>query len=172
MTTIMNSGTPREVEPENHRTRHTLWCALTTVMCLGVHGCIEATGGAVELSWALRTTRDVGISDCLDGRIGKIRLWWDTPDSLRYRSFPCRDNHGVTAFDLDVRDLPDDQSEQVALRVTPECRDGSAADPASFITPPPIVRTVTEGETITLDAVLIVLRVDEEDCTTLPCVCP
>jgi hypothetical protein len=85
-------------------------------MCLGVHGCTEATGGAVELSWALRTTRDVGISDCLENRIGRIRLWWESPESVRFESFPCQDNHGVTAFDLP---LP-----EVALRVTPECRDG------------------------------------------------
>lgn len=159
----MNTQPRSGVESAN-RARAWLWCSLTTVLCVGVYGCTEATGGAVELSWALRTTRDVGISDCVEDRIGRIRLWWESSDSVRFESFPCRDNHGVTAFDLP---LP-----EVALRVTPECIDGSEADPASFMAPPPIVREVEVGETITLDAVLLVLRVDSEDCVTLPCVCP
>jgi len=160
----MNTRSPSTVEPAFQAAHARLCGLLASVLSLGVHGCTEATGGAVELSWALRTTRDVGISDCLDDRIGRIRLWWESPDSARFESFPCRDNHGVTAFDLP---LP-----EVGLRVAPECRNGSEADPASYMAPPPIVRDVAVGETITLDAVLLVLRVDTEDCVTLPCACP
>jgi len=170
---MMNSSVPPPVEPgiaAPRRDRATLWRLLATVLCLGVHGCTEATGGAVELSWALRSTRDVDIADCLDDRpdrIGRIRLWWQTTEQLRFESFPCRDNHGITSFDLPVVE-PD---HTVALYVTPECADGSQPDPASYVTPPPIVRSVEVGETITLDAILLVLRIDEADCVTLPCVC-
>ena len=144
-----------------------MWRLLATVMCLGVHGCTEATGGAVELSWALRSTTDNRI-ECADGRIAKIRLNWATPDTLRSTSFLCKDNHGVTAFDLPVVE----PERTVALSVTPECNDGKPADPASYITPPPIVRQVSVGETITLDAVLLVVRIANCDPVNAPCVCP
>jgi len=132
-----------------------------TVLCLGVHGCTEATGGAVELSWALRSTRDRGIDDCAGGTIGRIRLWWEAAGKRRYTAFPCRDNHGVTAFDLPVG--------RVSLWVTPECSDGNTADPEQFVTPPPIVRDVTIGEAVTLDAVLLVVKLD--DCMPAACIC-
>lgn len=138
-----------------------MWCAWATALCLGVHGCTEATGGAVELSWALRSTRDRGIDDCAGGDIRRIRLWWGTADTLRFTAFPCKDNHGVTAFDLPVGD--------VSLYITPECRDGNTADPEHFVTAPPIVRDVAIGEAVTLDAVLLVVKVD--DCSASTCIC-
>lgn len=133
------------------------------MLCLGVHaGCTDATGGAVELSWALRSTNDRDISDCDGGKVGSIRLWWDTGTTMRDKDFACRDNHGVTAFDLPVG--------QVALWVTPVCADGTEPDVRTFETPPPIERQVSVGQTIELDAVLLVLQVD--DCDQKPCACP
>jgi len=160
----MNSASTQGVEPHNRCSKATLvWCCWVTLLCPGVHACTEATGGAVELSWALRSTSDLGIDDCVGGRIERIRLWWQTAETLRFNAFPCRDNHGVTAFDLPVG--------QVALWVSPTCRDGKSAEPDSFVAPPPIVRDVAIGETVTLDAVLLVVRTD--DCTdTRPCICP
>src|SRR5687767_4470716 len=149
----MNSLPRPRVEPGICRSRATMvWCAWATVVCLGVHGCTEATGGAVELSWALRTTRDVGLDDCADGFIGRIRLWWETPSTRRFTAFPCDENHGVTAFDLPAG--------EVSLEVTPECDEDSpypGMEPPSemFTSPPPIVRDVTIGEAVTLDAVLL-----------------
>lgn len=145
-----------------------VWCAWATVVCLGVHGCTEATGGAVELSWALRSTRDQRIDDCAGGAIARIRLWWETPSTRRFTAFPCIANHGVTAFDLPAG--------EVSLQITPECTDGNEPASELFVTPPPIVRDVTVGEAVTLDAVLLVVKVD--DCTAdtcicgRPCVCP
>lgn len=168
MKAAVNSVRAPAVEPADQRasapaTTRSVWRILATVLCLGVHGCTEATGGAVELSWALRSTRDEDIDDCVDGRIGRIRLWWDSESSTRWTAFPCRDNHGVTAFDLPTGDI--------ALFVQPECEDGSAATTGSYVAPPPIVRRVSTGEAVTLDALLLVLRVD--DCTPeRPCVCP
>lgn len=144
------------------RSYATLWRITATVLCLGVHGCTEATGGAVELSWALRSTRDRDIPDCADGRVNRIRLWWDSGISTRYTAFPCRDNHGVTAFDLPTG--------AVALSVTPECDNGMSAILGTYVAPPPIVRDVAIGETVTLGAVLLVLQVD--DCPPRSCVCP
>lgn len=158
----MNSLPRPRVEPGICRPRTTMvWCAWATVVCLGVHGCTEATGGAVELSWALRSTRDVGIDDCAGGTISRIRLWWETPSTRRYTAFPCEENHGVTAFDLPAG--------EVSLEVTPECTDGNEPPSEMFTSPPPIVRDVTVGEAVTLDAVLLVVKID--DCTSVSCVC-
>jgi hypothetical protein len=139
-----------------------VWCAGATVVCLGVHGCTEAPGGAVELSWALRSTRDVGIDDCASGFVERIRLWWDTGSDPHFTSFPCDENHGVTAFDLPVG--------RVSLWVSPECvRTHLEPDSEMYVTPPPIVRDVTLGEAVTLDAVLLVVKID--DCSAVECIC-
>jgi hypothetical protein len=164
----MNSLPRRRVEPGICRSKATLvWCAWATVVCLGVHGCTEANGGAVELSWALRSTRDVEITDCASGEIGRIRLWWQTGNTSRFTAFPCKQNHGVTAFDLPVG--------PVSLWVAPECAPTNGRDegiqppPEMYVTPPPIVRDVAVGEAVTLDAVLLVVKID--DCTATTCIC-
>ncbi len=154
------------VEPADPRHRNapwnfTVWRFLATVLCLGVHGCTQPTGGAVELSWALRSTLDRDISDCAGGRIGRIRLWWDDGRNTRWVAFPCEDNHGVTAFDLPTG--------SVGLSISPECLSGLNANPVTYTAPPPIVRTVATGEAVTLDALLLVVQVD--DCANRPCIC-
>lgn len=160
----VNMSRPPQVErPEPHRTRAgaTLWRICATVLCLGVHGCTQPTGGAVELSWALRSTLDRDISDCADGRIGRIRLWWETDSDRRWVAFPCEDNHGVTSFDLPTG--------EVALSITPECRTGLDAAASTYAAPPPLVRDVAIGQAVTLDALLLVVQID--DCGQQPCIC-
>jgi hypothetical protein len=113
------------------------------------------------LSWALRSTYDRDISDCAGGRIGQIQLRWDTGASTRRREFPCDDNHGVTAFDLPTG--------SVALSISPVCADGTPAETSTFVAPPPIVRDIAIGQAVTLDALLLVVQVD--DCGAHTCVC-
>jgi hypothetical protein len=109
----------------------------------------------------LRSTLDRDISDCADGRIARIRLWWETDTDRRWVAFPCEDNHGVTAFDLPTG--------EVALSITPECRDGLNAQATTYAAPPPLVRDVAIGQAVTLDALLLVVQVD--DCGLQDCVC-
>jgi hypothetical protein len=114
------------------------------------------------LSWALRSTRDLGIDDCAGGFIERIRLNWRIGTEERFTSFPCEENHGVTQFELPVG--------RVELWVTPQCvRTRLEPDSDMFVTPPPIVRDVTVGEAVTLDAVLLVVKID--DCSTVSCIC-
>lgn len=166
----MNSLPRRRVEPGTIcRSKTTLvWCAWATVVCLGVHGCTEANGGAVELSWALRSTRDVEITDCASDRIGRIRLWWMADATPHFFGFPCEENHGVTSFDV--------PEGRVSLWVSPECvNDLNQSQPGieppteMYVTPPPIVRDVQAGEAVTLDAVLLVVKIN--DCTAVSCIC-
>jgi hypothetical protein len=150
-------STPRAAR----QSRAGAWRLGTLALSLGAFACTDVTGGAVELSWALRTTRDVGLDDCAGDAIGRIRLWWETDERRRFASFPCRDNNGVTAFDLPLG--------SVSLDVTPECSDGTTPAVNDFVAPPPITRTVALGEAITLDAILLVVKVD--DCAAATCIC-
>ena len=166
----MNSAARPKVEPgmQHHHRPATVWRVGVPLLCLAVHGCIQADGGAVELSWALRSTDDREITDCAAGRIRDIELWWQTSDVTGVKDFPCEDSHGTTAFEL--------PSGQVSLWVQPTCEFetgprcltsptpcecvAKAADSATFEAPPPLVRSVVVGETVTLDAVVMVIDAD------------
>jgi hypothetical protein len=146
----------------------TVWRLGVPLLCLAVHGCTEAAGGAVELSWALRSTDDREITDCAEGRIREIELWWQTSDNLDVKGFPCDASHGTTAFELPAG--------PVTLWVEPACEFATGprcltsptpceciskpADSGTFEAPPPLVRRVVVGETVTLDAVVMVIDAD------------
>ncbi|HVV86077.1 MAG TPA: hypothetical protein VHE35_23620 [Kofleriaceae bacterium] len=148
------------------------------LLCLAVHGCTQADGGAVELSWALRSTQDREITDCAGERISQIQLWWQNADTLAFKGFPCEDSHGTTAFEL--------PSGPVTLWVQPACQFetgprclanptpceclAKAADSATFEAPPPLVRDVVVGETVTLDAV--VMLIDNDNICRQDLLCP
>jgi hypothetical protein len=134
--------------------RHTiLWSALGFT-CLAVHGCTPIEGGAVEVSWDLRTFAGNDIP-CEDAGVLEMRLWWrvvgdDT--TQRFDQFSCDDERGVTGFDLPAG--------TASLWLVPVC-DGDA-EPAegTYRAPAPIVRTITEGDVITLDTQLVELDED------------
>jgi hypothetical protein len=142
-------------------------------------GCVEVNGGAVELSWALRDF-DGQPNDCESSGIEQIRICWsplgdagppgplscqvDRPDGgveRLYRAFDCEQNRGVTRFEVPPG--------TTALFVSPLC--GGSQDPTGRVeVPAPIVRTVVEGEVVTLDQILIVAS--NEDCVGDQCTCP
>jgi hypothetical protein len=154
------------MQPDRRPT--TVWRLVAPLVCLAVHGCTQADGGAVELSWALRSTQDREITDCAAGRIREIELWWQTPAVLDVQGFPCEDSHGTTSFELPAG--------PVTLWVQPACEPSAEpaceadattcrclvnpADSATFEAPPPLVRRVVTGETVTLDAVVMVIDAD------------
>jgi hypothetical protein len=132
-----------------------------------VHGCGELDGGAVEVSWRLvRSDTAETINDCGVARIDEIELWWEVAvegaDVRHADRFSCDGDRGVSRFDVPVGD--------VALWLRPACENDVEPAEGSFVTPPPIVRNITEGEVITLDTQLIEVRVT--GCTDLtPCIC-
>jgi hypothetical protein len=159
-------------------TRTTVWRASVPLLCLAVHGCTEAAGGAVELSWALRSTQDRGITDCAEDRIGDIQLWWQNDAILDHHAFPCDASHGTTAFELPAGPVtmwvqpacePVTGPQCAAVPTPCECV-GKPADSDTFEAPPPLVRRVVVGETITLDAVILV--VDPDRVCRLDLLCP
>lgn len=134
--------------------------ALATLSWLAVHGCADVNGGAVEVSWDLR--RDDGADlDCEDANVKQIQLYWSAAGEARHNAFPCEDARGVTGFQIEAG--------EVELWLQPVCAGGDAI--AGFRAPPPIVRTITEGEVITLTTQIIDVKVT--GCTDQePCVCP
>lgn len=143
--------------------------AIQAVLCLAVHGCTAVSGGAVELSWKLRgaSGSDDSFVDCDAngvltgekgpiegvGRVVDIQIAWNQDGlSGSAAKFRCSDGHGITGFVLPPG--------QVALSVSPICRNGNAADPSTYSAPAPLVRTVTAANTVSLGAIELVLQVD------------
>jgi hypothetical protein len=136
-------------------------------LCLGVHGCANVEGGAVELSWKLRaaTGSDTTFLDCTVGLPGTgpvthIRLDWEVDGVPAFRQWPCEDDHGVTGFEL-----PEGRA---LLRVSPVCAGGAAA-PETYTAPAPQQRNVIAGNTVSLGGVELLLEVSS--CDQQACIC-
>jgi hypothetical protein len=145
---------------------------------LGSAGCVQVDGGAVELSWSLRTFEGESITSCGDAAIARVRLCWisleldggEAQDGCRpqnSREFACGNESGITGFDLPPG--------RTSLFVQPICLDGSAAREGTYDVPAPIVRTVQEGKVVTLSSLLIVAsdhtRPEESRCQPVGCTC-
>jgi hypothetical protein len=137
--------------------------ALATLLSCGLHGCTNVSGGAVELSWSLEDADGTHL-DC-PAEVARIRLWWQGDQGLHGSSWPCKDNRGVTGFEI-----PTGANQ---LWVTPECPDSSTPSAATFVSPPPIVRTFAEGDVVELHAIVMQLVVPSAtvNCAATACVC-
>jgi hypothetical protein len=151
--------------------------AATACACVVIAGAAcapTATGGAVELSWKLRPASGPLLDntgpfiDCNSGEPGAnpvkyIQLSWTDGDEVSTPPpfWNCEDGHGVTGFDLPAG--------TALITISPLCDGGSAANPATYQAPAPIERDVSVGDTISLDAVELVLQVSS--CTAQPCIC-
>jgi hypothetical protein len=148
------------------------------LLCLAVHGCTGASGGAVELSWKLRpasgSTNDPNIPGFLDCTIDDmhgvqiagthpvsyIRLEWQVGDKQGHSDFVCDTGGGVTGFDLPTG--------IATLSVVPLCGRDDPARANSYTAPAPEQRTVIAGDTISLGAVEMI--VDVTSCAP-GCIC-
>jgi len=145
--------------------------AVVFVLCLGVHGCTQVDGGAVELSWKLRAESgsENTFLDCITRlqptgqlvEIAKIQLEWDVEGETGTRSWPCDDDRGVTKFEL-----PEGRA---LLHVVPICANDMVADPSTFRAPAPEQRNVIVGNTISLGGVELLLEVSS--CDLQACIC-
>lgn len=145
-----------------------VWCALLAAGCgTGVEG------GAVELSWRLRPAPGpIGNNPCDPfvccdpmqtgaNAIERIQLDWVVDGVGSSASWRCDDGNGVTGFELPPG--------EALLTVSPVCV-GHAADPATYTAPAAEQRTVKIGDTVSLGAVELLLRVSS--CSAAqPCIC-
>jgi hypothetical protein len=135
------------------------------LLAFSVGGCTQSEDGAVEVSWKLFDERGQSVS--CDDKVGitpfnieRMALYWavtstsadgSTSTTQRATFFTCNDLHGVTGFDIPPG--------TVSLWLEPDC--ALDASVCSFIAPPPIVRTITAGDVVTLDAQVIQVKVSK-----------
>ena len=140
-------------------------------------GCVPVDGGAVELSWTVRTsngepirassgcTRTLG-EDGVDDVLGEISLCARACTVILdgqcvgdvtcpVRSWPCERLKGATRFEITAG--------RKELWIEVSCPDGS---PANAVVPEPIVRDIADGEVTQLNAVLITVPADGAACVT------
>ena len=132
---------------------HAVAWAIRALVCLSVHGCTTATGGAVELSWKLKgaSGTNTNFIDC--GKTGipaEIRLAWTDDVGSGSAEWDCSLGQGVTGFAL--------HPGQALLEVIPICASEVPAASDTYIAPAPEQRAVIAGDTISLNAVELVLR--------------
>lgn len=147
-----------------------------SALCAASAGCVDVDGGAVELSWALRSFSGENIATCAEGGIEEVQICWDllgdgsAPQELvcpprdagssgamvpGARVFDCSDKRGVSGFEVPAGN--------VLFWPRPLCADGQPPADGTYLVPPPVARTVESGQVVTLNALLIVLAPTTED---------
>ena len=156
----MNSLGPRYVEIRVPRWRARLVVAAGLLALVGLPGCVQVQGGAIELSWSLRSFRGDPVDKCADSSIARIRVLWQANDETAnpsFTDFACQDSAGVTGFVV--------PGGSTRVWVEPICADGINATPGTFSVPAPIVRDVSVGAVVTLNSLLIVVSDNTKDAT-------
>jgi hypothetical protein len=135
-------------------------------------GCVEVDGGAVELSWSLRSFDGEPV-DCGDADVRAVRLCWRAApggetlpaicDGAGAIDFDCGDQHGSSRFEL--------ASGRTGFLVEPLCADGEPAASGTYQVPAPIVRDVTEGEVVALSSIAIIVSDNHPDDNDKPPIC-
>jgi len=129
------------------------WCKsaawAASVACLAIGACVDINGGAVELSWSLRQQDGSGIT-CAEAQVARIQLCY-TPEGGGgvadcSNEWPCTDVRGTTDFDVPPG--------RYALSIVPVC--AQPGQTISAVVPPPIVRDVTLGDVVQMNALLVV----------------
>lgn len=150
------------------------WCRrLSALLMMTWAGCVQIDGGAVELSWAVFDFGGDGRS-CEFAGISEVTLCWQAADGLSSEfacqpgsshDFDCDTEQGSTAFEVPPG--------PTSLWIEVTCEQTSLpAAPGSYQVPAPIVRTVRDGEIVSLSSLLIVATQSGADCGGRACTCP
>lgn len=156
----MNSLGPPSVEICVPKWRAGLVVAVGFLALVGLPGCVQVQGGAIELSWSLRSFTGDPVDRCADSAIARIRVLWQADDGTSnpsFTDFACEDSAGVTGFEV--------PGGSTRVWVEPICTDGINASPGTFSAPAPIVRDVLVGAVVTLNSLLIVVSDNTKDAT-------
>jgi hypothetical protein len=126
--------------------------------------CVKIDGGAVEISWVVRSTVGAAITDCtcadppiasvrllLVGRMGSVEGTTPCADQARC-DFPCQKQTGSTAFDIE----PTEGVERYEISVVAVGLDGQPIPLETVMTPAPILREVVRGQPTEVEAFQLV----------------
>jgi hypothetical protein len=132
-------------------------------------GCVRIDGGAVEISWVVRSYDGRAITDCgcSDPQIAEVQLDLvgmggdidgTTPCEGRPEcQFPCQRQTGSTPFEIPQgRAGADGVAPQYKISLTPLGTDGSPL--AGVQGPAPILRSVVRGQPTEVEAFLLVAQ--------------
>ena len=163
----MNTPHKRDVSAIDGEGRRRTARALVPVLLALLPACVDVDGGAVELSWSLRTP-DGNANSCEAADIEQVRICWaeaeqDVSLCPNFRAFDCREERGFSRFEI----LPGETS----FVVEPLCAGGTAPDPLTFEVPSPLLRQVDSGRVVTLGALLIIATDNQRGCRTGFCTC-
>ena len=142
----------------------------TAALVCGATGCVRIEGGAVELSWVLRTPDGRAISDCgcsaersavaMPPSVAAVRLKLEgvggdiqgaTPCAGRAQcQFSCARQTGATPFDI-----PETKSNEMYL-ISVVALDTAGNALPNVKTPAPVLRSVTRGQPTDMGALLLV----------------
>jgi hypothetical protein len=140
-------------------------CLAVIAVMAGVSGaCVEIDGGAIEISWLVRSTAGSPITDCgcAEPQIAAVRLVVTgrggslegaTPCAGEARcDFPCQRRTGSTAFDIEQTD----GLERYEISVVAVGLDGQEISKERVMTPAPILREVVHGQPTEVEAFQLV----------------
>src|SRR5690606_29778507 len=107
----MNRRGRRPGEATVHAPARVTWIA-AAIAAVGSSACIEIEGGAVELSWSLRSFAGESVGSCEDAFLEEVRVCWQglgdaggaqatTCASARSQAFSCSDETGVSGFEIE-----------------------------------------------------------------------
>jgi len=145
-----------------------LRATLILVVALGAAGggCVRIDGGAVEVSWVVRSADGQAITDCscASPAISSVRLdlvgvgptiGGNRPcDGRAQCVFACQRQTGSTPFD--IPETP--KGEMYQISVTALGTDGAELSGSDVMTPAPILRSVSRGQPTEVEAFLLVAR--------------
>jgi hypothetical protein len=156
-------------------------CVALFALAIGLSSCVDVDGGAIELSWTLRTFDGEVIASnrdeaCRRARLESVRVCWQPLSAgvdagegrrcaaARSREFACGEDRGVTRFEVEPG--------PTAIWLEPLCvADLEPPEPGTYEVPAPIVRDIREGEVAALRALLIVATDGDQDCPPAGCTC-
>ena len=132
-------------------------------------GCVKIDGGAVEVSWVVRSETGAAISDCgcADPPIATVHLDlvldvngvptnYKPCDNQAQCDFPCARQTGSTAFDIQ----PTQPNETYEISVTGV--DATGVPIPTVMAPAPILRSVVAGQPTEAEAFELVARCSTE----------
>ncbi len=136
------------------------WRSLVGLAAIAAAACVKIDGGAVEVSWVIRSTTGSAITDCgcADPPIAKVRLVLvgvggaiagTTPCAGKAQcDFPCQRQTGSTAFDI----AETTDGEKYEISVVAVGADGQEIPQSQVMTPAPILRDVVRGQPTEVEA--------------------
>ena len=125
-------------------------CALTAAVGVLSGACVDVNGGAVELSWSLRTATGMETT-CQTAGITQVALCvrqcdmttCTGPAICPAATWECDRLRGATLFDI--------APGRTELTIRADCSGGAA----NVVLPPPLVRDIVTGDVTQLNALLI-----------------